>query len=83
MDELEDIQTKLAMFEPEKMIWEAEDLTKITPSSFNSDTNATNLSDCFISVSGQSVFDILFRILEFCIRRKINVKIQSKNDFLK
>ena len=83
LDELKDIQIKLASFKPENIIWDVEDLTKKPPASFYSQAKAFNLSNSFKSVNWKNIFDVFYEVLEFCKRRKISVKIQSKNDFLK
>lgn len=81
--ELNEIRTKFTMLKPEEIVWDAEDLTKKPPVSFDSYLNATNLSECFIAVSKRNIFDVLHEVLEFCKRRGISVTIQSSNDLIK
>lgn len=83
LDELNDIREKLSALKPENIIWDTEDLTKKPPASFYSQLKAANLSECFISVSGKSIFDLLTEVLEFCNRRSISVAIQSSYDLIK
>jgi hypothetical protein len=83
LDELKNIREKLALFKPEDIVWDAEDLSKKPSASFYSELNALNLTDCFVTVGKKNLFDVLYEVLEFCNRRKISVKIQSSNDLLK
>jgi len=80
LEELKEIRTKLAAFKQDDIVWDAEDLTKKPPTSFHSQVRAVNLSECFISVSGKNIFDILSEVFEFCKRRGISVKIQSSRE---
>lgn len=81
--ELNEIRMEFTLLKPEKIVWDAEDLTKKPPASFISHLNATNLSECFITVSKRNIFDVFQEVLEFCKRRGISVTIQSSNDLIK
>jgi uncharacterized protein len=82
LDELKDVRTKFLGLRPDDIVWDIEDLTRKPPTSFYTKLQASNLSECFVAVSGKNLFDILTEVFEFCNRRGISVKIQSSNDLI-
>lgn len=80
LDELKEIQTKFEALKPQDVVWDVEVLTKKPPETFFSKTNASKLSDCFITVGNKNLFSLLTEILEYCVRKGKSVKIQSSNE---
>lgn len=80
LNELKEIRTKLSTLDIKDVIWDIEELAKKPPTSFISNLKAPNLSECFISVGGKNIFNLLIELLEFCIRRGISIKIQKNTE---
>jgi len=62
--ELADIRSKLAVFSPDRVIWDLEDRAKMPPWGSDISTDITSLANYFVTSTGRDLIDLLQEALE-------------------
>ena len=77
INELEEVRSRLANFEPKDVVWDIEDLSKRPPWGNNISSDITNLSNYFVTSDGSDLFDVLLRALQDSLSEKTDIEIAS------
>lgn len=77
LEELNVIKKELKKFNPEKIVWDIEDLSKQPPWGKDISKNITDLSNYFVTSEGKDFFDIFSHALEKA--REVNAEIEIKS----
>lgn len=75
-EELERIKKGLALFLPDKVIWDIDDLSKQPPWGNNISESITSLQNYFVTCDGRDFIEILGNSLDDAIEMKEDVLIQ-------
>ena len=76
LEELRIIRKELQKFSPEKVVWDIEDLSKQPPWGKNISKDITNLSNYFVTSSGDDFLTVFSRALEQA--KEVNAAIEIK-----
>ena len=76
-EELEDVQRRLKDFSPVEVIWNAEDLTKSPPWGRNISKDISDLSNYFVTSSGDDLITVILNVFEKAEKEKVDVDILS------
>ena len=77
IEELSTIKEELQAFDPDKVIWDIEDLSKQPPWGNNISRDITDLSNYFVTSDGADFISIFFHALEKA--KEIDVEIEIKS----
>ena len=74
---MEDVQRRLKDFSPVEVIWNAEDLTKSPPWGRNISKDISDLSNYFVTSSGDDLITVILNVFEKAEKEKVDVDILS------
>lgn len=77
IEELEIIKKELQRFKPDKVIWDIEDMSKQPPWGSNISKEITDLSNYFVTSSGEDFVSIFFLALKKAKEVKCSIEIKS------
>jgi 2,3-bisphosphoglycerate-dependent phosphoglycerate mutase len=73
--EVEDIKLGLKEFEPEAVVWDIENLSKLPPWGNDISKDITDLSNYFVTSDGEDLFDSLINALKKSYEEKVDLEI--------
>jgi len=76
-EELKKIQSELREFQPDKVVWDIEDLSKQPPWGTNISSDITDLSNYFVTSSGDDFITMFFHALEKAKEMSVDLIIES------
>lgn len=77
IEELEEIRSLLQLISPEKVVWDIEDLSKQPPWGANISEEITDLSNYFVTSSGEDLIILLKHALDKAKELKVSLKINT------
>lgn len=75
LSELHQIQTELAAFNLDKVIWDIENTSKQPPWGSNISSDITSLANYFVTSTGRDLISILIEILEYAASNNKSVAV--------
>lgn len=76
MNELSTIKSELQKFNPDKVVWDIDDLSKQPPWGNNISKDITNLSNYFVTSEGDDLLELIHRALKKA--REVNSNMEIK-----
>ena len=77
IEELKKIQSELREFQPDKVVWDIEDLSKQPPWGTNISSDITDLSNYFVTSSGDDFITVFFHALEKAQEMRVDLVVES------
>lgn len=76
-EELSKIKVELSELSPEKVVWDAEDLSKTPPWGKNISSDITNLAQYFVTTDGKNLIDVLEEAIRESINENVTLEIKE------